>query len=185
MLESNEEQIVTGDIERDLADLHECIQQMRQGNGSILTNQQEAWIKRYYEIHFDYSSEFRNTSASIQRKRESMELMNSSRKLSSEEKDSSMSKLLKEKMSIAASMRSINEVLSQAFETKNSLLSQRSSLSNASGGLGNITNSVPGIGRLIDGIQKKKYRETLIIGGVVAVLICFTIWYVIVCLLVL
>jgi hypothetical protein len=58
-------------------------------------------------------------------------------------------------------------------------------LSNASGGLGNITNSVPGIGRLIDGIQKKKYRETLIIGGVVAVLICFTIWYVIVCLLVL
>ncbi len=40
-----------------------------------------------------------------------MELMNNSRKLSPEEKDSSMSKLLKEKMSIAASMRSINEVL--------------------------------------------------------------------------
>ena len=88
-----------------------------------------------------------------------------------------MSKLLKEKMSIAASMRSINEVLSQAFETKGSLLSQRNSLSNASGGLGNITNSVPGIGRLIEGIQKKKYRETLIIGGVVAGLICFTIWW--------
>lgn len=127
-----------------------------------------------------------------------MELLNNNRKFLHEEKDSSMSKLLKEKMSIAASMRSINEVLrypssqrivffvhfthnrislcSQAFETKGSLLSQRNSLSNASGGLGNITNSVPGIGRLIEGIQKKKYRETLIIGGVVAGLICFTIW---------
>jgi hypothetical protein len=103
---------------------------MRQGNGSILSSQQEAWIKRYYEIHFDYSTEFRNTAvrtkrslsittnwrskisqASIQRKRESVELLNNNRKFSHEEKDSSMSKLLKEKMSIAASMRSINEVL--------------------------------------------------------------------------
>lgn len=80
LLENNEEQVLTSDIERDLGDvrqqrlcynsllliifaqLHECIQQMRQGNGSILSSQQEAWIKRYYEIHFDYSTEFRNTA---------------------------------------------------------------------------------------------------------------------------
>ncbi len=57
-------------------------------------------------------------------------------------------------------------------------MGQRNSLANASGGLGNLSNSVPGIGRLIEGIQKKKYRETLIIGVVVAILVCFTIWYV-------
>jgi hypothetical protein len=39
---------------------------MRQSGGSLLTSNQEAWIKRYYEIHFDYSTEFKNTSVSIE-----------------------------------------------------------------------------------------------------------------------
>ena len=40
----------------------------------------------------------------------------------------------------------------------------------------NIAN-VPGFGRLIDGIQRKKFRESLVIAVVVAILICFAIWY--------
>jgi hypothetical protein len=47
----------------------------------------------------------------VQRKRESIELMNSSKGSKSAEKDSSVAKLLREKLSIAASMRSINEVI--------------------------------------------------------------------------
>lgn len=38
---------------------------MRQLNGAPLTNSQEAWIRRYYEIHFDYSTEFKNTAVSF------------------------------------------------------------------------------------------------------------------------
>jgi hypothetical protein len=41
--------------------LYDCIQQMRSCSGS-LSNHQEVLIKRYYEIHFDYSTEFKNTS---------------------------------------------------------------------------------------------------------------------------
>ena len=37
---------------------------MRQFNLASLSNQQEVLIKRYYEIHFDFSNEFRNTSVS-------------------------------------------------------------------------------------------------------------------------
>lgn len=36
--------------------------------------------------------------------------------------------------------------------------------------------NVPGFGRLIDGIQRKKSRESMVIAVVVAVLLCFVIW---------
>lgn len=38
---------------------------MRQINVHLQSNSQEAWIKRYYEIHFDYSTEFKNTSVGL------------------------------------------------------------------------------------------------------------------------
>lgn len=67
-------------------------------------------------------------------------------------------------------------LISQAFDAKNSLASQRASLSNSTGGLTNISSSVPGISRIIDGIQKKKFRESLVLTLVIATLICFAIW---------
>ena len=36
--------------------------------------------------------------------------------------------------------------------------------------------NVPSIGRIIDGIQKKKSREFTVIAIVVALLLCFIIW---------
>lgn len=44
-----------------------------------------------------------------------------------------------------------------------------------------ITANVPGFGRLIDGIQRKKSRETMVIALVVGVLLCFVIWWVDTC----
>ena len=49
--------------------------------------------------------------ATVQRKRESMELMQSSKSLHKDDQDSSVAKLLREKGSIAASMKSINDVI--------------------------------------------------------------------------
>lgn len=176
LLESNEEQNLASDIERDLTELYECIQSMRQSNSSPLSNNQEAWIRRYYEIHFDYSTEFKNTSATVQRKRESIELMQSSKFAKSADKDSSVTKLLKEKLSIANSMRDINEVISQAFEAKNTLNHQKAVLGNSGTGLNALTSNVPGIGKLIEGIQKKKYKESLTIALVIALILCFIVW---------
>ena len=68
-------------------------------------------------------------------------------------------------------------VVSQAFETRNTLGSQRSSLSGANSGLAGIASNIPSFGRLIDGIQRKKYKESLVVAMFVAVLICFTLWW--------
>mmetsp|Transcript_13394 Transcript_13394/g.18349 ORF Transcript_13394/g.18349 Transcript_13394/m.18349 type:complete len:202 (-) Transcript_13394:311-916(-) len=140
LIENHDEQVLASEIERDLADLFECIQGMRNASGGgSLSNHQEVLLKRYHEIHFDYSTEFKNTSSTVQRKRESMELFQSSKNLHKDDQDSSVAKLLRERNSIAASMKSINDVISQAFETKNALLGQRSSLSGSASGLNNLS----------------------------------------------
>jgi Golgi SNAP receptor complex protein 1 len=176
LIEDADEQQLAGEIERDLTELNDCIQVMRQQHH--LSNHQEVMVKRYHEIHFDYSTEFKSTSSTVQRKRESMELFHSSKNLHQDDQDSSVAKLLRERSSIAASMRSINDVISQAFETKSSLMGQRSTIMGSTSGLTNLGSNVPSFGRLIDNIQRKKSLESYIVAIVVAILLCFTVWWV-------
>lgn len=181
LLESSDEKELSSDIERDLNDLADCITNMRNCASGTTTpaNHQEVLIKRYHEIHFDYSAEFRNTSTAVNRKRESMELFASSKKVGEgKEQDSSVAKLMKERSSIAASMKSINDVISQAFETRNSLGSQRATLTGANSGLTGLGANIPSFNRLIDGIQRKKYKESLIVALFVGVLISLTLWWI-------
>ena len=181
LIDNQDEQELSTDVERDLTELATCISNMRdyasaQNSGSRHT--QEALIKRYNEIHYDYSTEFKNTLNAVNRKRENMELFHSSKSTPMEEQDSSMAKLLRERSGIAASMKSINDVISQAFDTKSALGSQRTLLSGAGSGLSSLSTSMPSFNRLIDGIQRKKYRESFILAVVVGVLVCFSLWWV-------
>ena len=181
LLDSNEENELASDIERDLNELSECIKSMQtcSTSTSLTGNHQDILIKRYQEILFDFNSEFKNTSATVQIKKESIQLFESHKNTSSSESGSSLSNLLNEKSSIVQSMKSINEVIQQAFEARSSLSSQRSSLTRAGGGLGSIIANVPSFNRLIDGVQKKKMRESVILACIIAFLVCFVIWYVI------
>ncbi len=184
---SSEEQELRNDIEKDLNELATCISDMKKCNndnnnssssGHGSKHMQDALIKRYSEIHYDYTNEFRNTLTAINRKRESMELFNSSKKSNNDGQDSSVAKLLRERSGIAASMKSINNVIAQAFDTRNALSSQRSTLSNAKGGLSSLAANVPGIGGLIDSIQRKKNKDNIILALVIAILVIFTLWWV-------
>ena len=139
---------------------------------------QEALVKRYNEIHYDYSTEYKNTLNAVNRKRESMELFHVSKKNGNEGEDTTMAKLLRERNGIAASMKGIHDVISQAFDTKTTLGQQRNILSNSTGGLSGLTSGVPTFNRLIDGIQRKKYKESLIVAVVIGFLLCFTIWWI-------
>ena len=67
---------------------------------------------------------------------------------------------------------------SQAFDTRNILTSQRSSLTNANANSNNITGSSNTINKLIDGISRKKYNENIIIVIFISILLCFTIWWI-------
>jgi hypothetical protein len=83
-----------------------------------------------------------------------MELFQSSKKMHAEEHDSSVAKLLRERSSIAASLKSVNDLIrwvpvltqpslmmfsSEAFDTRGNLSSQRDSLTGASGSLSGLS----------------------------------------------
>lgn len=65
---------------------------------------------------------------------------------------------------------------SQAFETKSTLMSQRGSLQGSAGGISSLVSNVPSFQRLIEGVQRKKTRETMVVSLFVGGLLCFTIW---------
>ncbi len=67
---------------------------------------------------------------------------------------------------------------SQAFETRNVLGNQRQTLTGANTGLTGLSGNLPSFSRLIDGIQRKKYRESLVVALVVGLLICFTLYWI-------
>jgi golgi SNAP receptor complex member 1 len=66
--------------------------------------------------------------------------------------------------------------ISQAFEAKNTLNNQRNLMNSSNSGVSSINSSIPGIGRLIDAIQKKRSRETIVIAVVIGLLLSFTLW---------
>ena len=74
-------------------------------------------------------------------------------------------------------------IYSQAFETKSTLMSQRASLQGSATGITGLVANVPSFQRLIEGVQRKKTRETMLVSLFVGVLLCFTIWYVMILLL--
>jgi Golgi SNAP receptor complex protein 1 len=180
MISQREEMGLISDIECDLNELSECINNMKSINTQRPNSKhEEVLIRRYHEIHFDYSAEFKNTAASYNRKRESAELFESSNNNLhlNDDQDSSTAKLLRERSSIAASMASINEVIAQAFDAKNSLMGQRNTLGTSSSGINSVLAGVPSFNRMIEGVQRKKYKEKLILGGVIGSLLFFTVWW--------
>lgn len=175
-----EEQTLARDVEMDLNEMTECIDAMRaQCSGH---NQQEVF-KRFHEVHFDYSSEYRKSSSLINNKRQRAELFGTSNGeqsvigSASSGEDSAVNRLLRERSGIANSMRSVNEVIAQAFDAKGHLLGQRSMLGSTTLSLTGLARSVPGFGKLVDGLSKKKFRENAIVAAFCGVLCFFTFWW--------
>jgi golgi SNAP receptor complex member 1 len=65
----------------------------------------------------------------------------------------------------------------QAHEARESLRVQRATLTSANSTLAAMSNQFPGIGRVVDAIQRRKARDNLVLGGVIASCICFTLWW--------
>jgi len=89
-----------------------------------------------------------------------------------------MEHLLRERSAIGNSLRAADDVLGQAAEVQSELRTQGSSLRGAQGTMLAIAANVPGVNQLIDKIRKKRNKDDIILSGVIAFCILFTLWYV-------
>lgn len=175
-----EESILSKDIQQCLSKLSELIQS-RLGPAAERSGkpQHVLLVKRYREIVFDLSSDYQKTTATLQRKREHSELLqNANTNSTQNQNDPAMEQLLRERNSINNSMNASQSIIAQASETYSDLRQQGLSMKNVGGAIGRISTNVPSLNRLVDSIRRKRSRDDYIVAGVIAMCICFTLWYV-------
>jgi len=136
-------------------------------------------VKRYREILFDLTGDYQKAQQVWQRSQERMELFRNVQGGSEQENgdNPAASNLWREQNHIQNSINGAMETMNQASSIHNNLRQQGTSLGRASSGIGAIISSVPGINGLVDSIRRKRSKDDVILAGVIASCILFTLFY--------
>jgi len=129
-------------------------------------------IQRHRDILQDYSQEFRKTQNNLKSRREREELLKGVRK----EIDSSKSALnrrmdmmMKENDHLKSSERMVDEQISIAIDTKEGLVNQRAAFKKIQSRINDITTRFPAINNLLQKINLKKRKDSIILGVIIGV----------------
>jgi golgi SNAP receptor complex member 1 len=144
-------------------------------------SQHQLLVKRYREILFDLTGDFSKTSALLARRKEQLELFSNhhnSGTNSASSADEGMQHLMRERNHIHNSLSASSAVLNQASEIHSDLRAQGMSLRGVQGTVLRITSNIPGLNRLVENIRRRRSRDDMILSGVIAACILFTLWYV-------
>jgi len=178
-----EETKLSAEIERLLASFGEQNDRMAQ---AAFKSQHHILVKRCREITFDFQSDYQKVRQGVQRRKDTMELFGgaSTNGKSRFQIDSGggdgddMEHLLRERTHISNSINATQSILGQASETYGELKNQRRALTGVSGSLMSMASTIPGMNRVMELIRTKRNKDDLIVAGVIAGCILFTLWYI-------
>jgi len=139
-------------------------------------------LQRHSEILQDYRQEFKKTSSNIASIVEREELLSSvqsdiSSYREGTKRNQKMDSLQRELEHTRNSERLIDEQINIALDTRDSLVNQREVLKAVQTKLNDLTNKFPMINNLVNKINFRKRRDTIIIGAVIGLCLVFMIWY--------
>lgn len=139
-------------------------------------------LQRHRDILQDYSHEFQKTTANITAMREREDLLGSVRRDINAYKNSSglnrrSDLYLKENEHIRNSERLVDDQISIAIATKENLQSQSKFLSTINHKVNSLANRFPVINSLVQRINIRKRRDSIILGVVIAVCIILLLLY--------
>jgi len=175
----SEETLLANEINRTLGQLNDLINtKMAPAAEKSNKAQHSLLVKRYREILFDSTNDFKKTSAAINRKRESMELFSGASQNGMQVEDPAMEQLLRERNAIGNSLKSASSVLNQASDIRNELRNQGMALRGVGSKVLNMAGKIPGLNGLIDNIRRRRGRDDMCVSGTIAACILFTLWYV-------
>ncbi|XP_065054639.1 Golgi SNAP receptor complex member 1-like [Rhopilema esculentum] len=129
-------------------------------------------MQRHRDILQDYLHEFTKTKASIKANRDREDLLGSVKRDMNAYKNGLNRRTdlyLKEHEHLRNSDRLADEAIGIAMATKENISSQRNVLHNISKGLGNVSNRFPAINNLIQKVNIRKRRDTIIVGTVISI----------------
>ncbi|XP_072325750.1 Golgi SNAP receptor complex member 1 [Scyliorhinus torazame] len=132
-------------------------------------------LQRHRDILQDYTHEFNKTKANFIAIREREDLLGSVRKdIESYKSGSGVNNrrtelFLKEHEHLRNSDRLIEDTISIAMATKENVTSQRGVLKTIQSKVNSLANRFPAINNLVQRINLRKRRDTLILGGVIGI----------------
>jgi len=142
-------------------------------------------LQRHTEILQDYRQEFNKTAANIAAIVEREDLLSSVHNDINDYKSKDKAKvnqrmdaLLRESEHTRNSERMIDEQINIALETRESLVSQREAFKAIQTKLNDLTNKFPLINNLVNKINIKKRRDSIILGCVIGLCLVFLLWYI-------
>ena len=166
------------DIQRTLTTLQDLITtQLQPASERVGSQSSTLLVKRYREILFDLSGDFEKARQAHVRKQERAKLMEGARSDSQDGTDPAMDHLLRERNHIGNSLNAASAVINQASEVRTDLRSQGMSLGRVQSTMGKIAGNIPGINTLVEKIRRKRSKDDMIVAGVIASCILFTLWY--------
>jgi len=140
-------------------------------------------LQRHAEILQDYRQEFSKTSANIASMMEREELLSSvSSDIShyrgkEQGRNQKMDSLQRELEHTRNSERLIDEQINIALETRDNLVNQREIIKAVQTKLNDLSSKFPMINSLVNKINLRKRRDTIILGAVIGLCLVFMIWY--------
>lgn len=180
-----EETNLAKDINRTLTLLSDLINTKMSPNASQSNNAHHALlVKRYREIVYDCTNDFKKTNRAIMKKREQNDLFRGAHSINgngnsdNKEEDPAMEALMRERNAIGNSLASATNVLNQASEIRSELRNQGTALKNVGNKVLVMASRVPGLNGLIENIRRKRGKDDMIVSCVIAACILFTLWYV-------
>jgi Golgi SNAP receptor complex protein 1 len=168
------------DIQRTLTLLQDLVTtQLQPAADKVGSQSATLLVKRYREILFDLSGDFEKSRQAHQRKQERAKLLAGARTSldAGSGDDPAMDHLLRERNHIGNSMNAAASVINQASEVRAELRNQGVSLQNSQSTMGRIMGNIPGINTVVERIRRKRSKDDMILAGVIASCILFTLWY--------
>jgi Vesicle transport v-SNARE protein. len=189
----DDSQNLVGDASAEVADLLARLAQVNEGMADFAAHQSQSaaihhTLQRHRDILLDYRQEFNKTKANLEAIAEREDLLSSvHRDINDYRKgvadggtgrsNKRMDLLLKETESARNSERLIDDQINIAIESRETLVSQRVAFKAIQTKLNDIANRFPVINSLVQKINIRKRRDTLILGLVIGLCLTFLIWY--------
>jgi len=145
------------------------------GAGAIHT------IQRHREILQDYTQEFRKTQSNVRSRKEREELLQGVKKEIDRSKNALSRRndlYTKEHNHLKSSERMVDEQIAIAIDTKENLVTQRVAFKKIQSRINDITTRFPAINNLLQKINLKKKKDSIILGIVMGVCTFLLIIYV-------
>ncbi|CAI5483133.1 unnamed protein product [Closterium sp. Yama58-4] len=153
------------------------------GEGTAATASLSQKVARHRDILQEFTQEFRRTRGNLAMMRQHAELLSSSRASTTATADllvpsgsNSQSQLL-ERRAIHGNIAQMDELISHAASTKAALASQRSLFASIQGRIKLLSDRFPLLRSVLGAIRRKKSRDTLILGAVIAACTTFLVIY--------